>query len=195
MIYWSTKRQQQQGTVLEPTSSLRLWPGHAAQSQHVHPHALLMHACGDVCPPTSLCRRGATGARCGCQRRRGGGGRGGGRSGGRGSAAAGAAESAARLQCHCRPKQLGPVRPGAAAPHAAHGQGAPAGRAGIPVMVCLSFEVGVLVVAKCCSLCNLPFPLCLLLQKLLGPTWRPAPPPPGARIISLDEYNRSKGWA
>ncbi|KAI3434930.1 hypothetical protein D9Q98_002984 [Chlorella vulgaris] len=32
-------------------------------------------------------------------------------------------------------------------------------------------------------------------RKLLGPTWRPAPPPPGARIVSLEEYSRSKGLA
>lgn len=31
-------------------------------------------------------------------------------------------------------------------------------------------------------------------QKLLGPTWRPDPLPPGARIITLDEYRRSRGW-
>ena len=32
-------------------------------------------------------------------------------------------------------------------------------------------------------------------QKLLGPTWRPNPPPPGLPVVSLDEYKRSKGWA
>lgn len=32
-------------------------------------------------------------------------------------------------------------------------------------------------------------------QKLLGPTWRPAQPPPGARIVSLEEFKRSHGWA
>ncbi|KAL4419197.1 hypothetical protein ABPG77_007787, partial [Micractinium sp. CCAP 211/92] len=33
-----------------------------------------------------------------------------------------------------------------------------------------------------------------LARKLLGPTWRPDPLPPGARIITLDEYRRSRGW-
>lgn len=33
-----------------------------------------------------------------------------------------------------------------------------------------------------------------LARKLLGPTWRPDPLPPGARILSLDEYRRSRGW-
>ncbi|KAL4425311.1 hypothetical protein ABPG75_009327 [Micractinium tetrahymenae] len=33
-----------------------------------------------------------------------------------------------------------------------------------------------------------------LARKLLGPTWRPDPLPPGARILSLDEYSRSRGW-
>lgn len=32
-------------------------------------------------------------------------------------------------------------------------------------------------------------------QKLLGPTWRPGPPPPGLPVVSLDEYKRSRGWA
>ena len=31
-------------------------------------------------------------------------------------------------------------------------------------------------------------------QTLLGPTWRPDPLPPGARILSMDEYRASRGW-
>ncbi|KAI7843494.1 hypothetical protein COHA_002737, partial [Chlorella ohadii] len=34
-----------------------------------------------------------------------------------------------------------------------------------------------------------------LARKLLGPTWRPAQPPPGARIVSLEEFKHSHGWA
>lgn len=33
-----------------------------------------------------------------------------------------------------------------------------------------------------------------LARKLLGPTWRPDPLPPGARILTLDEYARARGW-
>lgn len=44
--------------------------------------------------------------------------------------------------------------------------------------------------SKCLPSAGLP-----LAQKLLGPTWRPDPPPPGVPIVSLEEYKRSKGWA